>query len=74
MALVDAAPRTATAIAEEDHTRLIVLDQSNFLYLISHQPAFALTVMHALCQRIRDRWTLYKGLLEKSAEKDISHE
>jgi len=66
MALVDAAPRTATAIADQDQTRLIVLDQDKFLYLVSQQPAFALTIMHGLCQRIRERWALYSGLAEKT--------
>jgi CRP/FNR family transcriptional regulator, cyclic AMP receptor protein len=62
MALVDDAPRSATAIAEEDNTKLVVLDQSRFLYLVSQQPPFALTIMHGLCQRIRDRWDLYSKL------------
>jgi CRP/FNR family cyclic AMP-dependent transcriptional regulator len=53
MALIDNSPRSATAIAEENQTQLIVLDQAKFIYLISQQPAFALTVMHVLCQRIR---------------------
>jgi len=65
MALVDAAPRTATVTTEEDNTRLIVLDQTKFIYLVSQQPAFALTIMHVLCKRIRERWTLYSGLFEK---------
>jgi CRP-like cAMP-binding protein len=65
MSLVDAAPRTATAISLEDNTRLIALDQAKFLYLVSQQPAFALTIMHTLCQRIRERWKLYEGMLEK---------
>jgi CRP-like cAMP-binding protein len=67
MALVDAAPRTAMAIAVEDDTRLIALDQGKFLYLVSQQPAFALTIMSALCKRIRERWALYSGLDEKAA-------
>jgi len=65
MSLVDAAPRTATATSLEDDTRLIALDQAKFLYLVSQQPAFALTIMHTLCQRIRERWKLYEGMLEK---------
>jgi len=65
MSLVDAAPRTATAVSLEDNTRLIALDQRKFLYLVSQQPAFALTIMHTLCQRIRERWKLYEGMLEK---------
>jgi len=59
MALVDSAPRTATAIADQDQTRLIVLDQDKFLYLVSQQPAFALTIMQALCQRLRECSALY---------------
>lgn len=68
MALVDAAPRSATATAEEDNTQLIVLDQDKFLYLVTQQPVFALTIMHTLCQRIRERNILYTGLLEGTAE------
>jgi CRP-like cAMP-binding protein len=66
MALVDAAPRTAMAIADEDDTRLIAVDQGKFLYLVSQQPAFALIIMSALCKRIRERWALYSGLAEKA--------
>ena len=66
MSLVDAAPRTATAISWEDNTRIIALDQGKFLYLVSQQPAFALTIMHALCQRIRERWKLYEGMLKEN--------
>ena len=69
MALVDAAPRSGTATAEEDNTQLILLDQEKFLYLIQQQPAFALTIMHTLCQRIRRRDLLYLDLLERTAEK-----
>jgi CRP/FNR family cyclic AMP-dependent transcriptional regulator len=63
MAICDAAPRTATATVAEDDTRLVVLDREKFLYLVSQQPVFALTIMHALCQRIRERWSLYDELL-----------
>ncbi len=62
MALVDDAPRSATATAEEHNTKLVVLNQSRFLYLVSQQPPFALTIMHGLCQRIRERWDLYSKL------------
>jgi CRP/FNR family transcriptional regulator, cyclic AMP receptor protein len=54
MALVDNAPRSVSAIAGTDQTRLLVLDRDKFLFLISHQPAFALTIMHVLCQRVRE--------------------
>jgi CRP/FNR family cyclic AMP-dependent transcriptional regulator len=66
MALVDAAPRSGTAIADEDGTRLVELDLDRFLYLVQQQPVFALTIMHTLCERIRRRDTLYLELLEKT--------
>ena len=66
MALVDDAPRSATATAAEDNTKLLVLNQSRFLYLVSQQPPFALTIMQGLCQRIRERWDLYSKLSSAS--------
>ena len=68
MALVDSSPRTATAIAVEDNTRLVTLDQDKFLYLVGQQPAFALTIMHEFCRRIRERWILYDTLLKEKEE------
>jgi len=53
MALVDDKPRSASAIAEENNTQLIVVDHAKFLYLVNQQPPFALTIMHILCERIR---------------------
>ena len=58
MSLVDISPRSATAIAAED-TQLIVLDEPKFLYLLHHQPEFALVVMQKLCEtlrRVTDGW------------------
>lgn len=54
MALVDNSPRSATAVAEEDGTQLVVLDRAKFLYLLHHQPGFALVVMGKLCQQLRE--------------------
>lgn len=54
MGLVDTAPRSATATAVEDGTRLIVIDQAKFVYLVSQQPVFALNMMQVLSRRIRD--------------------
>lgn len=54
MALVDDCCRSATASALEDNTQLIALDKSKFLYTVQQQPSFALSVMHTLCQRLRD--------------------
>ena len=53
MALVDDAPRSASAVAIED-TQLIVLDRTKFLFTVRQQPQFALSIMHTLCQRLRD--------------------
>jgi len=53
MALVDNAARSAGAHALEDNTRLVALDKDKFLFLVSHQPTFALVIMHFLCQKIR---------------------
>lgn len=53
MALVDFAPRSASARAIEDDTALVALDKNKFLFLVSHHPVFALVVMHQLCQKIR---------------------
>ena len=65
MALCDSEPRTATAVAAYNNTRLIALDHEKFLYLVSQQPAFALTIMHGLCTRIRERWSLYEKMLQE---------
>ncbi len=52
MAIVDSGVRMATAVAMEDDTRLVVIDQARFVYLTSQQPAFALSVMRVMAQRI----------------------
>jgi CRP/FNR family cyclic AMP-dependent transcriptional regulator len=54
MALVDKSPRSATAVAAQDNTRLVVLDKAKFLYLVQQQPDFAFSVMETLCKRLRD--------------------
>jgi CRP/FNR family cyclic AMP-dependent transcriptional regulator len=54
MALVDDSPRSATASAVEDDTELIVMDRVRFLFMVRQQPEFALSLMHALCRRLRD--------------------
>jgi CRP-like cAMP-binding protein len=52
MALLDGAPRSATAIAREP-TELAVVDETAFLYLIEKNPAFALDLMRRLARRLR---------------------
>jgi len=54
MALIDGSPRSATAIALQDNTRLVVMDKAKFLYLVSQQPEFAVAIMETLSQRIRE--------------------
>lgn len=54
MALVDDSPRSATASANEDNTQLIVVDRAKFLFMVRQQPEFALSLMHTLCQRLRN--------------------
>lgn len=53
MAIVDSGVRMATAAATQDDTRLVVIDQARFVYLTSQQPAFALSVMRVMAQRIQ---------------------
>jgi CRP/FNR family cyclic AMP-dependent transcriptional regulator len=54
MALVDDSPRSATATAVEDNTELVAIDRARFLFMVRQQPEFALSLMHTLCQRLRD--------------------
>ncbi len=54
MALVDDSPRSTSASAVEDDTELIVVDRARFLFMVRQQPEFALSLMHTLCQRLRD--------------------
>ena len=52
MALVDAEPRSATAIARSD-TRVARVTKDEFVYLVHEHPTFALQVMSVLADRIR---------------------
>ena len=54
MALVDDSPRSATASAVEDDTELIIMDRARFLFMVRQQPEFALSLLHTLCQRLRE--------------------
>ncbi|MEH2508990.1 CRP/FNR family cyclic AMP-dependent transcriptional regulator [Nitrobacteraceae bacterium AZCC 1564] len=53
MAVIDASPRSATAVAAADHTRVMRINHARFVYLVSQQPAFALMIMDALSKRLR---------------------
>jgi CRP-like cAMP-binding protein len=52
MALVDSAPRSATAAAVTDVT-LVPISEKQFLFLISQMPYFALNVMRVSARRLR---------------------
>ena len=54
MALVDDSPRSATASAMVDGTELLAIDRARFLFMVRQQPEFALSLMHTLCQRLRE--------------------
>jgi len=54
MALIDGSPRSATAVARQDDTKLVVLDKAKFLYLVQQQPEFAFAMMETLSRRIRE--------------------
>jgi CRP-like cAMP-binding protein len=52
MALIDTAPRSATAVAKTD-VRLVPVGEKQFLFLVGRTPHFALNVMRALARRLR---------------------
>jgi CRP-like cAMP-binding protein len=52
MALVDSGTRMASAVALAAGTRLAEIDRARSIYLVSQQPAFSLTVMRVLSQRL----------------------
>ena len=52
MALIDDAPRSATATAKTD-VELVPISEKQFLFLVSQTPFFALKVMRVLARRLR---------------------
>jgi CRP-like cAMP-binding protein len=52
MALIDASPRSATAVAMTDAT-LVPVGEKQFLFMVSEAPYFALSVMRVLARRLR---------------------
>jgi len=52
MALIDAAPRSATAIAKTD-VALVPISKKDFLALVGRAPTFALDIMGMLTRRLR---------------------
>ena len=52
MALIDDAPRSATAVAATD-VNLVLVGEKQFLFLVSETPFFSLNVMRTLVRRLR---------------------
>jgi CRP-like cAMP-binding protein len=53
MAIVGDAPRSLSAVADEDAV-LAVIDERTFLFLVHETPMFALQVMRSLAQWVRE--------------------
>jgi CRP-like cAMP-binding protein len=53
LALIDASPRSAAAIALTD-CALAPIDRPRFLFLVQQTPYFAVQVMQAMAERLRD--------------------
>lgn len=53
MALIETAPRSASALALEP-TRAITIDRDNLLTVIKEQPELTLKIMRMLCSRLRE--------------------
>ena len=52
MALIDASPRSMTAVAASP-SRLVRVDQKRFMFLVHEHPTFSLQVMAILTERLR---------------------
>jgi CRP-like cAMP-binding protein len=52
MALIDAAPRSASAVAASDVT-VVPVSEKQFLFLVSQTPFFALNLLKVLARRLR---------------------
>ena len=52
MALIDKAPRIATAVAKTN-VKIVPVDEKRFLFLIQQTPNFAIHVMRVLSERLR---------------------
>ncbi|GAG06465.1 unnamed protein product, partial [marine sediment metagenome] len=52
LALLDGAPRSATAVALEP-TEVAVIDERAFLYMVERDPKIALQLLRRLAERLR---------------------
>jgi CRP/FNR family transcriptional regulator, cyclic AMP receptor protein len=57
MALIDPAPRSATAVAATDAT-IVPVGEKQFIFLVTRTPHFALNVMRVLARRLRSTNTV----------------
>jgi hydroxyacylglutathione hydrolase len=53
MSAIDGEPRSASVVAIESPTTVLIVDRARFVYFVSQQPAFALLLMDALSRRNR---------------------
>ena len=55
MALVDQSPRSATAVAKTA-CKVVPVNERQFSFMVQETPHFAITVMRAMCNRLRKRF------------------
>lgn len=72
MALIDKAPRSATAIARTD-CKIVRVDKQKFLFLVQETPTFALQVMHQMSERLR-RMTMLVDVFDISIDDSLGRE
>jgi len=70
MAILESAPRSATAVAEED-VRLLEFDKNNFAQLVNAQPAIAVKLLKLFALRIHDQKRKYKIISLPDSETKI---
>ena len=61
MGMIEAYPRSATAVALEDGTELREIDEAEFADYFKAQPERLLAIMRQLSQRLRDRTADYES-------------
>jgi CRP/FNR family transcriptional regulator, cyclic AMP receptor protein len=54
MALIDAEPRSATAVAKTD-CKLVPINEKRFAFLVQQTPFFAIEVMRTMAERLRNK-------------------
>ena len=68
MALVERGVRTGTATIKTTGTELVAVNQARFVYLVSQQPAFALSVMRKMGNRVEEMNVRLASLSANTAE------